>query len=102
MTRKVDVRLLAETNQLWVDKVKRGKFTEDLYYRINVIPIFVPTLRERKEDIPYLVGHLIGKHGKKNGYAAKSIPKRASAILMNYNWPGNVREVETRLQEQSL
>ena len=98
LTRKVDVRLLAATNQVLVDKVKRGEFREDLYYRINVIPLSVPTLRERKEDIPYLVGHFIGKHGKKNGHAAKSISKRASSILMNYDWPGNVRELENAIE----
>jgi len=64
-TRKVDVRLLAATNQVLNDKVKRSEFREDLYYRINVIPISVPTLRERKEDIPYLVEHFFGKYGKK-------------------------------------
>ena len=78
--------------------MKRSEFREDLYYRINVIPISVPTLRERKEDIPYLVEHFFGKYGKKNGHAAKSISKRASSILMNYDWPGNVRELENVIE----
>ena len=92
--RKVDVRLLAATNQLLDDKMKKGEFREDLYYRINVIPISVPTLRERKEDIPYLVEHFVGKYRKKDRHSTKSISKRATSILMNYDWPGNVRELE--------
>jgi len=96
--RKVDVRLIVATNQVLDDKVKRGEFREDLYYRINVIPISVPTLRERKEDIPYLVEHFIAKYRKKNGHAAKSISKRASSILINYDWPGNVRELENIIE----
>ena len=96
--RKVDVRLIVATNQVLDDKVKRGEFREDLYYRINVIPISIPTLRERKEDIPYLVEHFIAKYRKKNGYAAKSISKRASSILINYDWPGNVRELENIIE----
>ncbi len=97
-TRKVDVRLIAATNQVLDDKVKKGEFREDLYYRINVIPISVPTLRERKEDIPYLAEHFVGKYRKKNGRAAKSISKRATSILMNYDWPGNVRELENVIE----
>lgn len=94
----VDVRLIAATNKNLEEEVKLGKFREDLFYRINVVPITVPTLRQRKEDVPILVAHFIGKYGGINGHSVKKVSKRAISMLTNYDWPGNVRELENVIQ----
>src|SRR5215467_5245939 len=98
---KVDVRILAATNADLAQLVKEGKFREDLYYRLNVINIGLPPLRERKEDIPPLANHFFTYYGKENGKFIDSAGKtllhfapEATQILMEYNWPGNVRELE--------
>ena len=91
---KVDVRVLAATNRSLREEVLAGRFREDLFYRLNVIAVHMPPLRERKEDIPALVNHFLDKHR----YSAVSIPARISeeamAELMAHDWPGNVRELE--------
>lgn len=94
----VDVRLIAATNKNLELEVTKGKFREDLFYRINVIPLTVPPLRERKEDIPLLVDHFIDIFGKNNGNQVKKVSKRALSMLINYDWPGNVRELENVIQ----
>lgn len=95
-TIKVDVRIIAATHRDLEQMVKNGEFREDLYYRLNVIPIIIPPLRERKEDIPLLVEHFVDK--LKNGKNIKGISKEAMEILVNCKWSGNVRELENLLE----
>lgn len=92
--RKVCVRVIVATNKNLEREVKAGTFRADLYYRINVIPVHVPPLRERREDIPLLVNHFVQKYNDTNNTLVKSVSKRACSMLMNYDWPGNVRELE--------
>ncbi len=91
---KVDVRIIAATNKDLKQLVKEGKFREDLYYRIEGIKIHIPPLRERKEDIPLLATHFIQKFNKKYGTKIKGISPEALEVLLNYNWEGNVRQLE--------
>ncbi len=95
-TIKVNVRIIAATHRDLEQMVREKEFREDLYYRLNVIPIIIPPLRERKEDIPLLVEHFIKK--MKDEKDTKSISKEAMDVLINYNWPGNVRELENLLE----
>jgi len=95
---KVDVRILAATNENLADLVRKGKFREDLFYRLSVVPVHLPSLRERKEDIPLLVEHFLQKY---NSRARKKINSLSSAIkkaLMEYDWPGNIRELENTIE----
>jgi len=94
---KVDVRMLAATNQDLEKLIEQGKFREDLYYRLNVVTITVPPLRERKEDIPELVERFIGKHNRIEGLRIQGISPQALEILVSYDWPGNVRELENTI-----
>ena len=93
---KVDVRVIAATNRDLLDDVNKGLFREDLYYRLNVILITVPPLRERKDDIPYLVEYFLGRSAP--GKKAKKITPEAMKLLLNYRWPGNVRELENTIE----
>jgi transcriptional regulator with GAF, ATPase, and Fis domain len=86
-------RVIAATNKDLSAEVEKGNFRQDLYYRLNVFPIRVPPLRERKEDIPLLAHHFVDKFGKKMGKVIRRIPAEALRTLMNYHWPGNVREL---------
>jgi DNA-binding NtrC family response regulator len=97
-SQKVDVRVIAATNRDIRQMVSDGKFQEDLYYRLNVIPIAIPPLRERKEDIPILVEHFIRKHAQRAGKRADGIDDEALATLQSYDWPGNVRELENTIE----
>ena len=97
-TIKVDVRLITATNKNLNQLIKKGSFREDLYYRINVIPIVIPPLRERKEDIPILIDHFINKFSVENNKNVKGISKEALELLMQYEWPGNVRELENLVE----
>jgi two-component system response regulator PilR (NtrC family) len=94
----VDVRIIAATNQVLSDKLARGEFREDLYYRINVIPIQLPPLRERRDDIPLLVGFFLQKFSEQMGVPAKRISAEAMRMLEGYAWPGNVRELENLIE----
>jgi PAS domain S-box-containing protein len=96
--RVVDVRVLAATNLKINDALKNGKLREDLYYRLNVIPIVIPPLRERPEDIPHLVNSFIKEYSKLYNKVINDIDDRALEILMNYYWPGNVRELENVIE----
>jgi DNA-binding NtrC family response regulator len=97
-TIKVDVRLITATNKDLNQMIKKGGFREDLYYRINVVPIVIPPLRERKEDIPILIDHFINKFSVENNKNVKGINKEALEFLMQYEWPGNVRELENLIE----
>ena len=90
----VDVRIIAATNRKIDEMVRDGRFREDLYWRLNVITINLPPLRDRKEDIPALVHHFLSRYAMKNGKTVSGIESRAMDILMDYAWPGNVRELE--------
>lgn len=93
---RVNVRVIAATNKNLEDCVKKGEFREDLYFRLKVVPIEVPPLRERREDIPLLIQHFIAKHGGE-GATLKFSPQ-ATELLTNYDWPGNVRELENLIE----
>lgn len=97
-TIKVDVRVICATHRNLEEMVKEGKFREDLFYRINVFPIQIPPLRERKEDIPLLVDHFIQKYSKENKKKIRGINRAALDILMAYDFPGNVRELENVIE----
>jgi two-component system response regulator PilR (NtrC family) len=93
-TIKVDVRIIAATNCDLRHMVNEGRFREDLYYRLHVINIFLPPLRERKDDIPYLAQHFLEKYGAENGKTTLDLTADALDLMMEYDWPGNVRELE--------
>ncbi len=97
-TLKVNVRLIAATNRDLEAAVREGHFRDDLYYRLNVIPIFLPPLRERKEDIPILVSHFLKKSCMENGKEVPYISDTAMEYLMGYAWPGNIRELENAIE----
>ncbi|MGQ9648222.1 MAG: sigma-54 interaction domain-containing protein [Thermodesulfobacteriota bacterium] len=97
-TIKVDIRIVATTNRNLDEEVRRGRFRQDLYYRLNVFPITVPPLRQRKEDIPLLVQAFIEKYSRKLGKQITSIQKETMKALQDYPWPGNVRELESVIE----
>jgi transcriptional regulator with GAF, ATPase, and Fis domain len=97
-TTKVDVRIVATTNRVLEEEVRKGRFRQDLYYRLNVFPITVPPLRQRKEDIPLLVQAFIARYARKLGKQIRSVPKKTMRALEDYPWPGNVRELESVLE----
>jgi DNA-binding NtrC family response regulator len=101
VTRNVDVRVIAATNVDLRAALEEGRFREDLYYRLNVVPISIPPLRERKEDIPFLAIHFVDKLSKDLGASAKEISAPALDRLLSHSWPGNVRELENTI-ERSL
>ena len=90
--KKVDVRIIAATNQDLEKMVRNGKFREDLYYRLNVVPIYIPPLRERKEEIPFLLAHYVDKYNKKYKTQHR-LSQEVAEIFSSYRWPGNVREL---------
>ncbi|MDD2585864.1 MAG: sigma 54-interacting transcriptional regulator [Syntrophomonadaceae bacterium] len=94
---KVDVRILAATNRDLLDMVQRNEFREDLYYRLNVVPVHVPPLRDRKEDIPSLISHFLQLFNRKYKMNKRVLPEVVD-IFMEYNWPGNVRELENLIE----
>lgn len=94
----VDFRLIAATNKDLAQNVKDGRFREDLYYRLNVVSINLPPLRQRKEDIPLLVKHFIDKYNTAFNKNIKGLSEKAMEIFMDYNWPGNIRELENAIQ----
>ena len=97
-TERVDVRVIAATNRDLRQLVAEGKFQEDLYYRLNVIPIDIPPLRDRREDIPVLVDHFVRKHAQRVGRLFERVEERVVATLQAYDWPGNVRELENTIE----
>ena len=97
-TEHVDVRVIAATNRDLRQLVDEGRFQEDLFYRLHVVPIVVPPLRERLEDIPMLVEYFVAKHATRNGKPLKAVADGVIASLQNYDWPGNVRELENAME----
>jgi two-component system, NtrC family, nitrogen regulation response regulator NtrX len=97
-TLRVDVRVIAASNQNLQEQIAAGRFREDLFYRLNVIPIEVPSLRRRKEDIPALVEHFIALFSAENGRRPKTISVEALAYFLAYDWPGNVRELRNMVE----
>jgi two-component system response regulator PilR (NtrC family) len=95
---KVDVRIISATNQDLQDKVRHGEFREDLYFRLNVIPIHIPPLRKRREDIPLLVQYFIEKYTREFGKEVKRISAYALELLLRYPFPGNIRELENIIE----
>ncbi|MFH0984960.1 MAG: nif-specific transcriptional activator NifA [Candidatus Omnitrophota bacterium] len=92
-TIRVDVRVIAATNRDLEKAIRENQFREDLYYRLNVVPILLPPLRERREDIPLLVAHFLKKSVLENGKKVKYVSDKGMEYLMNYSWPGNIREL---------
>ena len=97
-TEKIDVRVIAATNRDLRQMVADGKFQEDLFYRLNVIPIEIPPLRERRDDIPALVEHFVQKHAQRTGRRFDKIDDGVLTGLQQYDWPGNVRELENTIE----
>ncbi len=95
---KVDVRILAATNEDLAQAVRMGKFREDLFYRLSVVPIQLPPLRERKEDIPLLVDHFLQKYNKRTKKNISGVSSRVLKALKEYDWPGNIRELENTIE----
>jgi transcriptional regulator with PAS, ATPase and Fis domain len=95
---KIDVRVIAATNRDLRQMVADGKFQEDLFYRLNVIPIEIPPLRERRDDIPALVEHFVRKHAQRTGRRVEKMDDGVLAGLQQYDWPGNVRELENTIE----
>ncbi|MBI4057631.1 MAG: sigma-54-dependent Fis family transcriptional regulator [Elusimicrobia bacterium] len=97
-SRKVDVRVIAATNKNLKREVEQEKFREDLYYRLAVVPLHLPPLMERKEDIPLLVEHFLDKASKKSGKADLNLEPKTLQTLLDHNWPGNIRELENAIE----
>lgn len=101
-SRKIDVRVIAATLKDLVKEVEAGGFREDLYYRLNVLPITLPPLRDRKEDIPILLEHFIQKINRKLGSSVKGVHPGALKLLMDHDWPGNIRELENTVERSMV
>jgi DNA-binding NtrC family response regulator len=97
-TLQVDVRVLATSNRDLEREVREGRFREDLFFRLNILPIDVPPLRERRDDVPQLVEHFLEKRRRRQGGAARLVTEEAMAYLLSYSWPGNVRELENVIE----
>ena len=97
-THRVDVRLLAATNRNLQEMMERGEFRNDLYYRLNVFPVLLPPLRERREDIPALVQHFVEVLGRRMGRRIEHIPQETMSALNSYEWPGNIRELQNLIE----
>jgi transcriptional regulator with GAF, ATPase, and Fis domain len=97
-THKVDVRLVAATHRDLTDMANHGEFRSDLYYRLNVFPVVLPPLRERREDIPALVEHFVGIYGRRMGREIEHVPAATLTALTSYHWPGNIRELQNLIE----
>ncbi len=101
-TRKVDVRIVAATNEDLQQAVKDGRFRADLYYRLNIFPVMIPPLRERREDIPLLINHFLSRFENLYDKTLKGLSDKAKNFVMKYEWPGNIRELENLLERATL
>ncbi|HXX76843.1 MAG TPA: sigma 54-interacting transcriptional regulator, partial [Nitrospiraceae bacterium] len=97
-TIQVDVRFIAATHRNLQDMIRNNRFREDLFYRLNVFPIEIPPLRERREDIPLLAHYFVLRHSRQMQKCIRSVPKQAMEALVNADWPGNIRELENFIQ----
>jgi len=98
LTKKINVRIIAATNKILEEEIRAGRFREDLFFRLAVVPLRVPSLRERKDDVPLLVDHFLKKYSRRLGKEIQEISSYALQVLMNYNFPGNVRELENIIE----
>jgi two-component system nitrogen regulation response regulator NtrX len=94
----VDVRVLAATNKTLEEEIAAGRFREDLFYRLNVVPLHVPPLRDRREDIPLLAQHFVNVLSRRDGAAMRTLDSSALDVLQRYDWPGNVRELRNAIE----
>lgn len=101
-TFRVDVRVIAATNKNLHAEVEQGKFREDLYFRLNVVPLTAPPLRERREDIPALAEHFLNAYAEENGFLPKALSAEARDLLLQYDWPGNIRELKNLVERLSI
>ena len=101
-TFRVDVRVIAATNKNLHAEVEQGKFREDLYFRLNVVPLTAPPLRERREDIPELAEHFLNAYAEENGFLPKTLSAEARDLLLQYDWPGNIRELKNLVERLSI
>lgn len=97
-TIRVDTRVVAATNQLLTDEIDAGRFRDDLYYRLNVMPIYLPPLRERREDVPLLAKHFLERHAEGHKVDVPLLTPEMVMVLQSYDWPGNVRELENYME----
>jgi transcriptional regulator with PAS, ATPase and Fis domain len=97
-TVKVDVRIIAATHRDLCEEVQKGNFREDLYYRLYVIPLLLPSLKNRRSDIPHLAAYFIEHYNQKNNRSVQAVADEAMAIMMSYDWPGNVRELKNIME----
>jgi two-component system, NtrC family, response regulator AtoC len=102
LTVKIDTRVIAATNKILPQEIEAGRFREDLYYRLNVISIYLPPLRDRKDDIPLLVEHFVDKHRYRPNHPVTKVSESAMEKLVGYDWPGNVRELENLMQRATV
>ncbi|MCR2044923.1 sigma-54-dependent transcriptional regulator [Anaerosalibacter massiliensis] len=100
--KEFDTTIIAATNKNLQEEVKKGNFRDDLYYRLNIIPIYIPPLRERKEDIPLLIYSFLEEYNLKLNKGIKKVDKEAMDILLNYNWPGNIRELKNVIERMAI
>jgi formate hydrogenlyase transcriptional activator len=98
----VDVRIIAATNRNLQEEVKQGRFRSDLFYRLNIFPVTLPPLRQRREDIPLLAAHFVGRYSHKFSKDIRNISYKALQDLLNYSWPGNIRELEHLIERSIL
>jgi len=97
--RKADIRIIAATNRDLQSLIKEGEFREDLFYRLNIVSLYIPPLRERKEDIPILVKHFVNKYSKEYNKPIQGVSEDAMRAFISYAWQGNIREVENKIQQ---
>ena len=102
ITVKIDTRVIAATNKILPHEIEQGRFRQDLFYRLNVIGIYLPPLRDRKDDIPLLVEHFVDKHRYSAGAAPSRVSQVAMDMLMEYDWPGNIRELENLIERATV